>query len=355
MANPSNGPFGPPTALSGLTVAGVPTMGISGLPLTTGQVFFCDYANGSDGNDGSAGSPFKTVYWAYAKCVSGRGDIVVVVSNGLSTGSQRLSVANAQVATPSATVGTLTWAKDNTHLVGLCSPTAVAQRARFAPPTGTYTQATFGSGNFVVVTGSGCIFQNFSLFNGFSTGGVNQICWTDNGNRNYYNNVDFGGMADAASAADAGSRALKIGSAGAGEHTFDNCSIGLDTVTRGAANSSLEFAGGTPRNTFRNCNFPMAASAAGVLSILCTGASAIDRWQRFDNCLFLNAMSSGATAQTVIASMTNASPGGYLAMNQCAFVGDASTNWGDTNALANMWVTGATPVAASNGIMVKPT
>jgi hypothetical protein len=344
------------TNFDALEVGGVPTMGMAGLPLTTGNVFFVDYVNGNDGNTGAADSPMKTVYVAYAACTSGRGDIVAIVGNGAASGTQRLSVANAQVATPAATTGTLTWAKDNTHLVGLGAPTRVAQRARFAPPTGTYTQSTFGSGNFVVVTGNGCIFQNFSLFNGFSTGGTNQICWTDNGSRNYYNNVNFGGMADATSAADAGSRSLKIGSAGSGENTFVNCVIGLDTVARGtAANASLEFAGGTPRNTFVNCTFPVLTTGAGVLSVLVTGAAAIDRWQQFDNCMFINGMSSTGVAQTVIVSMTSASPGGLLFMNQCAFNGDASTNWGDTNALANMWINMAAPSAGNGGVTLKPT
>ena len=343
------------TNVDALEVGGVPTMGMSGLPLTTGNVFFVDYVNGNDGNVGTADSPMKTVYVAYAACTSGRGDIVAIVGNGAASGSQRLSVANAQVATPAATTGTLTWAKDNTHLIGLGAPTRVAQRARFAPPTGTYTQATFGSGNFVVVTGNGCIFMNFSLFNGFSTGGTNQICWTDNGSRNYYENVDFGGMADATSAADAGSRSLKIGSGSSGENTFVRCTIGLDTVSRGVANASLEFAGGTARNSFIDCTFPMTASAATVLSILGTGASCMDRWQQFKDCLFINNMSSGATAQTVIASLTSASPGGLMYMDQCAFVGDANTNWGDTNALANMWINMAAPAAATGGVSLKPT
>ena len=98
----------------------------------------------------------------------------------------------------------------------------------------------------------------------------------------------------------------------------------------------------------------MNATSATVLSILATGASALDRWNYFQQCWFLNAMSSGATAQTVIASMTSASPGGYLVMDNCAFVGNASTNWGDTNALANIYVMGATPTAATNGIGINP-
>lgn len=348
MTNPS----GPPTALDSLLVGGVPTMGLNGIPLTTGNVFFVDYVNGSDGNTGAANNPFKTVYWAYGKCVSGNGDVVAVISNGAASGSQRLSVANAQVATPSATAGTLLWAKNNTHLVGICSPTRMSQRARFAPPTGTYTVTTFGSATFVNVTGTGCIFSNLSVYQGFSTGGAAQICWLENGGRNYYNNVSFLGMNDA-SATDAGSRALKI--SGVGENTFVGCIIGDDTTDRTVANASLEFASGTPRNTFIDCIFPMRATAATVLSILGTGATCMDRWQDFERCRFFNAMSSGATAQTVIASLTSASPGGYMAMVDCTFVGDTNTNWGDTNALANMYIDGAAPTAATSGNAVKPT
>src|SRR5262249_48954520 len=151
------------------------------------------------------------------------------------------------------------------------SPSMFAQRARIAPPTGTYTQATFNSGNFIVVTGSGCTFSNISVFNGFSTGGTNQIAWTDNGSRNSYYKCNIDGMADAASAADAGSRSLKIGSAGSGENYFSHCVIGGDTVARSAANASLELAGGTPRNVFEDCIFPFQTSAASPLGILGTG------------------------------------------------------------------------------------
>jgi hypothetical protein len=340
---------------NGLSSFGIPVLGGAGIPFT-GDYYFVDPVNGSDGNKGkSPGNAFATLYKAHSVMTSGNNDVCYLIGNGAASGTARLSLALAQAVDSSVTAGTLVWSKNACHLIGITAPTAVAQRARIAPPTGVYTAATFGSGNFITVSGSGCMFSNFSVFNGFSTGGVDQIAWTDTGSRNYYLNVNFGGMGDAASAGDAGSRSLKVGAAGSGENTFDGCVIGLDTVTRGAfANASLELAGGTPRNVFRDCTFPMATTAATPLSILCTGASAIDRWQRFDNCLFLNAMSSGATAQTQIVSMTNASPGGYLAMNNCGFVGDGNTNWGDTNALANMYVLGATPLTASNGIMIKP-
>ena len=342
------------THLSGLEVAGVPTMGMAGLPLTIGRVFFVDYAAGSDGNSGAADAPLKTLYQAHNLMRDGYNDVAVIVGDGSTTGTQRLSLANAQIIDSSATSGTLVWSKDACHIVGMTAPTMVASRARIAPPSGTYTAATFGADTFVSVTAQGCIFANFSTFVGFSTGSASMVGWSDTGGRNYYQNVQFGGFGDTASAQGTGARALLI-SGTTGENTFDGCSIGLDTISRTVANANLEFASGTPRNTFRNCTFPMLAGAAGVLSVLGTGAACMDRYQLFDRCKFLNAMSSTGTAQTVIVSLTDASPGGLLLMDSCTFIGDSSTNWGDTNALANMYVNGGSPTAATNGNAVKPT
>ena len=337
-----------------LEVAGVPTLGMSGLPLTIGNVYFCDYVNGSDGNIGSAEEPLKTLYGAHARMTSGNNDVAVIVGNGGTSATQRLSLANAQTIDSTATTGTLVWSKNACHIVGMAAPTMFAQRARIAPPSGTYLASTFNADIFVSVTASGCNFINFSTFVGFSTGSANMVGWKDTGSRNYYRNVQFGGFGDTASAQGTGARALLVGAAGSGENTFESCVIGLDTVPRTVANANLELAGGTPRNTFKNCLFPSQANAAGVLGILITGASAIDRTNYFIGCQWPNGMSSGGTAQTVIVSMTSASPGGQLAMDNCWFIGDASTNWGDTNALANMYVTGATPTAAGNGIGLKP-
>jgi hypothetical protein len=309
--------------------------------------------NGLDGNGGNSPSQaLATLYQAHNKAVAGRNDVVVLIGNGAASGSARLSLANAQTINPAATTGVLNWTKNATHLVGVAAPTRVAGRARIAPPTGTYTQATFGSGNFVTVSASGCFFSNVSLFHGFSTGGVNQICWTDTGSRNAYANVDFGGMGDAASAADAGSRSFKLGAAGSGEASFYGCTFGLDTVTRGAANASLEFAGGTPRNVFEDCTFLMDASASTPFHILGTGAACIDREQIFRNPVFLNAIKSAGTTITAVGSLTNASPGGLILLKNPTSVG--ATKYGDTNFLANSYVDGGAPTQATTGLAVNP-
>lgn len=344
------------TNLDALEVGGVPTMGMAGLPLTIGNVYFVDYVNGSDGNIGSSEEPMKTLYGAQFRMRDGMNDIAVIVGDGSTAATQRLSLTNAQTIDPTATSGTLNWAKDACHIIGMTAPTMFASRARIAPPSGTYLASTFNADIFVNVTAQGCIFANFSTFVGFSTGSANMVGWQDAGGRNAYRRVQFGGFGDAASADGTGARALKI-TGTTGENTFDECVFGLDTASspRSVANANLELAGGTPRNVFNDCILPMQADNAGVLSILITGASAIDRTNYLNRCRFVNGMSSGGTAQTVIVSMTSASPGGQLLLDQCTFVGDASTNWGDTNALANMYINMSAVSASGGGIGTKPT
>lgn len=337
---------------NGLSSFGIPILGGAGIPFT-GNYYFVDPARGSDGNRGtSPRSAFATLYKAHSAATAGNNDVVYLIANGAASGSARLSTALAQSVDSTATTGTLNWTKAATHLIGIAPPSLTGgNRARIAPPAGTYTQATFGSGNFVVVSATGCYFANCGLFNGFSTGGTNQICWTDSGGDNYYDGVRFGGIADAASAADTGARSLKITGA-TGENTFNNCVFGVDTVTRSVANASIEFAAATPRNTFIGCILPFQTSNAGVLGILGTGANCMDRMQIFERCSFVNNIKSTSTQMTVLASLTNASPGGLIEFKNCTMIG--ITKFGDTNGLANSYIDGGAPSAATSGIAVNP-
>lgn len=299
------------------------------------NIVFCDYANGNNANSGEAfESAVQTLAQAYALCDSGKNDVVAIIGDGSTTATQRVTAA-------------FTWSKSATHLVGVCSPVLMSQRARIAPLSGTTAYTPF-----FTVSGSGCIFQNIQWFHGFDTGTTSQINLVVTGSRNYFGNCHIAGMGDAASAQSAGSRSLKIGSGGSGENVFENCTIGLDTVTRTAANASVEFAGATPRNVFRNCLFPLMTSSATVLGILGTGNGCVDRFNLFDNCSFLNAIKSTSTAMTVLASFTTASPGGLLMFKQCVLLG--ITDYGDTNGLANSYIDGFTGAAATSGIAVNP-
>lgn len=336
---------------NGITSFGVPVLGaVGGIPYT-GTYWFVDPANGADGNEGTSPEfPFATLYRAVSKARSGKNDVVVLISDGTTTGTARLSLALAQSIDSTATSGTLNWNKNSLHLVGVCAPTRVGQRARIAPPTGTYTASTFGANTFINVTGAGCSFSNVDVYAGFSTGSTTMVAWAEAGGRNSYRNVNIQGLADAASAQATGARSIKITSS---ENTFDDCVLGLDTVTRTVANATLEFASGSARNTFRSCTFPFQTSAATPLGVIVSAASGIDRWQLFEGCTFINNVKSTSTTMDALATLA-ASAGGLLLMKSCTMVG--ITEFGtDATSRGLMYVDGGPADAATSGIAVNPT
>lgn len=304
--------------------------------ITVGKVIYLDPAAGNDTNDGtSLANAVATLSVAYGAATAGKNDVIVLVGNGQASGSARLSSA-------------FTWAKDATHLVGIAAPTRVGGRARIAPTSGATAFTPF-----MTISGDGCIFQNIHWFHGFGTGTTAQICITLTGERNYFKNSHIAGMGDQESADDAGSRSLKIGSGGNGEHTFVDCTIGLDTITRGAANASVEFTGATPRNSFYNCTFPFQTDAATPLGIITSGSGALDRWALFQDCAFINNIQSTSTQMTAIATLA-ASPGGLIFLKSCSALG--ATDWGtDATSKALIYLDGAAPTAATSGLALVST
>jgi hypothetical protein len=289
----------------------------------SGQSFFVDPANGSDLNPGtSASKAVDTLAAALALCVAGRGDIVYLISDGSTTGTARLT-AN------------LDWNKNNTHLVGVSSGVNISNRSRIAPETAGLTFA-----NFFTVSASGCLFQNLQWFHGFALGAASAICLTVTGGRNAFVNCHIAGMGstDGADAQDAGSRNLKI--SGPGENQFVNCTIGLDTIARTVANASVEFAGGAPRNVFKNCRFLFFATGAGVLGVKVALAGGSDRWQEFDNCAFINAIKSGAGLAMTGVTILAANIGGLIYFRNCDNVGCGPWGSSDATTKAQIYVSG---------------
>src|ERR1700675_278085 len=93
---------------------------------TTGNIYYVDGLNGLDGNNaqsptqvqGQAGQgPVKTLAAGYAFLREGRNDVLVVIGNGLASGSVRLTAG-------------FTWSKNAAHMVGICSGSWISQRAR---------------------------------------------------------------------------------------------------------------------------------------------------------------------------------------------------------------------------------
>ena len=335
----SQGPFGAYTPQAAAAIQSAISAGGFG---TTGNIYYCDPVNGNDANNGQSqiatgagqGGPVATLAQGYALLRNGFNDVLVLIGNGQSTGSARIT--------------TFTWSKNAAHLIGICAPSAVSQRARIAFPT---TSGLMVTAAFFTVSGNGCLFQNLSFFQGAGagqTGIAAAICLTVSGQRNAFLNCDIEGMGDTTASADAGSRNVKITG---GETYFGHCNIGLDTVVRTNANASVEFASGTARNYFENCTFPFDSGDGATLGILGTGAACMDRWQLFKFCTFINCIKSGATAMSVLGSVTNAAPGGLLAYHDCVLIG--ITKFGDTLGLANSFSYGAVNSTA-NSLAANP-
>jgi hypothetical protein len=285
--------------------------------LGPGQYIFVKGGSGSDANSGdSPDNAVKSLSRAHDLAVSGRGDTVVMLTNGGTGESVRLT-------------STLTWSKNNTHLVGLCAP-SYNNRARIATLSGATAFAAF-----VKVTATGCIFRNFSLFNDNAIAA--QITWQDQGGRNYYEDVFFGGMGDTTSAGSTTSRVLKLGGSGAsGENIFRRCTIGLDTRSRTVANATLEFAGSSKRNVFDECLFPIHAGATTALTIISSGTNPLETFQMFRRCVFHNPYpQSSALLQAALATLA-ANGNGRLVLNDCSRFG--ITHWGtDATSLAQIY------------------
>jgi len=271
---------------------GMPLYGVSGMLPFTGNYFWVDETNGSDGNTGGPQDPFATLSQALSKCTANNNDVVFL------TGSVH---PTSQVA----------WSKNKTHLIGL-SPPSQNSRARIAVAN---TAATTGAiSPFVNVTAQGCVFQNIEGFAGINQA-TTQVTWNEAGGSNYYKNCNFIQTGNATASAQAGSRALTITTEG--ENLFEDCTIGGDTLVRATnANATLELKSGTPRNVFKRCVFQSWGTVAGNTQVL-AGSGGMDRYALFEQCTFHNF----GTSQTVAITNSGGSPAGNIVLNNCIVVG----------------------------------
>lgn len=302
---------------NGVASFGNPIFGGSmSLPImgSSGKAFFVDPARGSDGNRGTSWSkPLATVTKALSLTTDKAGDVIYLLNDGNTSGTSRDSA-------------TITWSNDNTHLIGLCAPSLMSQRARISPPTSATAIVT----PQLKVTGHGNVFANVSFFEGTSQDSVASVgVEIELGTRNYFYNVAIMNMGDNTnghSGDETGSAHLLID--GGSENVFDSCYIGLDTAARSVANANVRFTknGSTAatRNVFRNCVFPAYADAADVLFVQASESGGTDRYQLFDHCIFINADNSAATAMTAGVAH-HASTGGHIIFKDCMLIG--ATDW----------------------------
>jgi hypothetical protein len=310
---------------------------------TQGNVYFVNPRTGNDNNDGTSPvadasqtrprnkGPLATVLAAYNKCTTGQNDIVVLQAAGNSAGdtSDRISA-------------TITWAKNNTHLIGWGAEGKVSQRSRISLLS-TATAANVTS--ILNITGNGCLFKNIQFYHGMGSGtNATGPCLLISGDRNVFENCHIAGMGDATMVG-AGGSSIKLN--GGSENTFRDCVIGLDTVA--AANLSkgeIHFDADASRNWFEDCFIQRYISNAGYVHVTVEDATGIDRWQMFKNCTFYADSVNRTINQTAIMSIPAMTQGKIVLQN---------THYVSDNETTTVWegnardvVFSSTPAAADN-------
>lgn len=328
---------------NGVTSFGVPLVGgLNGIPFT-GNWWFVNAVTGSDGN-ASAGTgaspqaPLKTIAQAYSLAAEGNNDVIVLM---------------AADTTASSTTGTfrissqLLWAKSALHMVGMTAPTMIGQRARLAPNNSDTTNIA----DLFKVTANGCFFSNFSIFQGIGQASTAEQLCQITGARNAFVNVAFQGIGSANGGGQTTSYVVFLNTGG-DENTFTNCQFGVDTVARTAACVTIKMRGGVTRNIFQNCVFPFYAtgSGSGTFGIDSNATDAVDRFNWFKSCLFVNGVNSGGTAITALVS-SSTTQGGVLVMDNCSILG--ITNYSATNSDAGVYITGSVPNGHTSGVALK--
>lgn len=299
---------------------------------TTNAVFLKP-STGNDLDDGlSPDSAVKTWAQAHTLVPADKNATVYVISED-----------NSASGTTDYQSSTLTLSKDGVRYIGVNSGGMYGQRSRIAQ----LSTAT-GVSPLVTFSGNNCYMSGIHVFQGVADA-TSIISVRVSGDRNHFYRCHFAGIGNATQDK-AGAASLSVQGE---ENLFEECVIGLDTIGRGSeANSEIAFDGGPAiRNVFRRCIIPTYADA-NTHQFIKTAATAMDRFQIFDNCIFYNAVDSAATNMTEAFDLaTPTSPAGGIILHNCTLVGATEWDAGDTG---NLWIVGPSGTAATSGIAIEP-
>ena len=298
-----------------------------------GNFIYLDPKNGSDANTGATPTgAFQTLGQAFTLARAGKNDVIVLISDGTTASTVRLSA-------------TFAWNKNAVHMIGICAPSFDSQRARISHPTTQTTNIT----PLIALSSNDCIFMNFSIFQGVGQASTDEQLIDITGQRNYFYNVSFQGMGHANGAARSGSYIIAFKNLGS-ENLFEHCSIGLETIARSAANASVVIPTGVlvERNMFRGCEFAMLPSSATALYLNIAAGTMNSSTMTFDRCNFKALIGVGGGTQPAVVATVTAAANGNVYFNDCK---TEAAKWALTN--AQVYVnSGATVSASAGGIAV---
>lgn len=276
--------------------AGVPLFGLGGMIPIPGTVYFVDGANGDDALSGdspsvqSGGGPKKTLSNVQAAMTANQNDVAVLIGNS-SAGSSFRESSN------------LLWTKNLTHILGT-SYNLVAQRVSLRETSGG-TAVTKMLDN----SASGCLFAQFLIQQGQSTAET-QMAVEESGERNTYVNMQIAGGIQTTAGVQAGTRDISI--VGGGEHLFQHCMFGMDTVDRKLM-ASVGLTGQSARNLFEDCYWSMFTST-GTTNFLRIALSGIQRFLMFKDCVMTNTSTYGGGAEMTEGLDVTADAGGIIVL-----------------------------------------
>jgi hypothetical protein len=287
------------------------------------KVYYVDPAVGDNNNSGLKPSePLDTVQAAYDKTVDKQGDIVFLMGDGSTAGTAR------DVA--------IVWANSNTHLIGITAP-GLNKRARISTVAASTDVDAYTP--YITLSGSGCVFANFSVFQGNSEDTKPSIGILLSGNQNYLYNVDI----LTGAAANQGDEACYQLHLTGSENVIEKCMIGTDTYSRGGtAGANVRFGGA--RNVLRDCILPMYADVNDQFFVYAAAACG-DRWHLMDRCVCVNTSPVLTAAVTLTEGVNWSNTAGcMLLLKDCGFYGCTDVTAADSTKVVSCGHSGATMV-----------
>lgn len=296
--------------------------GMVGLP-SVGEIFYIDAGSGSDtANAGKdANDAFASASQALSAMTADQDDVVIIA--GTNSTGRTSEAAN------------IDWNKRRTHIIGNGPLRKINPRNGISFAAAATTSPSF------LVSEKDCSFTNFSLaqFNDVN------VLMNTTADYNSYSYMHFQGIGNATAGDDTAARSIVL--TGAEENEFVNCTIGLDTVTRSAANASLELTGSCPRNKFIGCDFPMFADSADALWIKADTGNCYERFLQLENCFFNNPDGSSSTTLTIGFDLSTTGNGDINMLN-CNWRGATDL----TNNYTRLFTNSPTVNTANQGLMI---
>ena len=310
-----------------LYVQGVPTLGMSGIPVTYGDVYFVDYDNGSDGNVGTRrDKAFKTLAYAYSKAVSNHNDVIALSANATHSLSSMLSIT-----------------KNRVHFIGLDSGGRMyGQRARISLGV-TGIAANIAS---IQNTGVGNTFRNLKISNS-DTVAEGLYTFAEGGEYSLFENVELykSSQLDATTAAE-----LLLNGDSA---QFHNCTLGslVDIIEDNKIRPCVRLAreiitGKVARDChFQHCFFWRKTAGVEATHVYAAGATDVERLLLMEDCVFVNAKLSSAVIANAVGAGA-AQTEGIILLKDCASVNCTVM----AQASVGIYVAGAVPAFATTGV-----